>query len=95
MVSLAAVESLAIGARPDHTHVVVSLPDARKGEKLLLITDDEGLARKDILEAARAHGISELAVPSEIICVDEVPLLGTGKVDYTSARQIAEEHTSQ
>ncbi len=95
MVSLSAVESLAINARPDHTHVVVNLPDPRKGEKLVLITDDEGLARKDILEAARAQGISELAVPSDILCVDEVPLLGTGKVDYTSARRIAEERAGQ
>lgn len=95
MVSLGAVESLAISARPDHTHVVVSLPDARKGEKLVLITDDDGVARKDLLDAARAQGISELAVPSEIICVDEIPLLGTGKVDYTSARQIAEERTGR
>ena len=85
------------GDEPDEIVAVhvVNIPDERKGEKLVLITDDEGLARKDILEAARAQGISELAVPSDILCVDEIPLLGTGKVDYTSARQIAEERAGQ
>ena len=28
------------------------------------------------------NGISELAVPKEIKVVDEIPLLGTGKIDY-------------
>ena len=39
MVSLAAVESLACGLWSDAQHVVLSLPDPRKGEQLVLVTD--------------------------------------------------------
>jgi acyl-[acyl-carrier-protein]-phospholipid O-acyltransferase/long-chain-fatty-acid--[acyl-carrier-protein] ligase len=39
MVSLAAVESLAAGLWSDANHVVLSLPDPRKGEQLMLVTD--------------------------------------------------------
>ncbi len=42
MVSLAAVESLAAGLWPDAQHVALSLPDARKGEQLVLVTDKPG-----------------------------------------------------
>ncbi len=39
MVSLAAIEALASGLWPDNTHVCVSLPDPRRGESLVLVTD--------------------------------------------------------
>ena len=38
MVSLAAAEALAIAVWPDAAHAVVAVPDARKGERLLLVT---------------------------------------------------------
>ena len=38
MVSMTAAESLVASLWPDAQHAVVSLPDARKGESLLLVT---------------------------------------------------------
>lgn len=90
MVSLTAVEGLASAVWPEARHAVVSIPDARKGEKLVLVTDrrDADVAR--LAEWARAHGAPELAVPKKIVRVAEVPVLGTGKTDYVRIQQMAE-----
>ena len=39
MVSLTAAESLAASLWPDARHAVISMPDGRKGERLVLVTD--------------------------------------------------------
>ena len=90
MVSLTAVEGLASAVWPDSRHAVVAIPDSRKGEKLVLVTDrrDADVAR--LAEWARSHGAPELAVPKKILRVAEVPVLGTGKTDYVRIQQMAE-----
>ncbi|MDP3079932.1 MAG: AMP-binding protein [Brevundimonas sp.] len=90
MVSLTAVEGLASAVWPEARHAVVSIPDARKGEKLVLVTDrrDADVAR--LAEWARSHGAPELAVPKKILRVAEVPVLGSGKTDYVRIQQMAE-----
>jgi acyl-[acyl-carrier-protein]-phospholipid O-acyltransferase/long-chain-fatty-acid--[acyl-carrier-protein] ligase len=91
MVSLAAVEALAADACPGAALVVVSLPDARKGERLVLITTDPALKRDVLVRHARARGAAELMVPAEILLVAGLPLLGTGKPDYVAAAALAKE----
>jgi acyl-[acyl-carrier-protein]-phospholipid O-acyltransferase / long-chain-fatty-acid--[acyl-carrier-protein] ligase len=88
MVSLTAVEGLAGAVWPENRHAVVSVADARKGEKLILVTDrtDADVAR--LAEWARQHGAPELAVPKKIMKVRELPVLGTGKTDYVSIQQM-------
>ncbi|WP_122465450.1 MULTISPECIES: AMP-binding protein [Brevundimonas] len=90
MVSLAAVEGLASAVWPENRHAVVSLPDARKGERLVLVTDNSGAELGRLGEWARAHGAPELAVPRKIVKVSELPVLGTGKTDYVAIQQMVE-----
>lgn len=90
MVSLAAVESLFADLWPTHTHAVVSVPDSRKGEQLVLLTDNQHAEREAILAYAKRVGIAELGVPKRVMKVDSVPLLGSGKIDYVSVQKIAE-----
>ncbi|QID16739.1 bifunctional acyl-ACP--phospholipid O-acyltransferase/long-chain-fatty-acid--ACP ligase [Nitrogeniibacter mangrovi] len=90
MVSLEVVERLAATARPDAQHAVSTRPDAAKGEALVLFTTDAGLERDALVAAARAQGVAELAVPRQIVAVDALPLLGTGKTDYVTLKQWAE-----
>lgn len=90
MVSLTAVEGLAQGAWPEGRHAVVSIPDSRKGEKLVLVTDWNAAQVADIAEWARNSGAPELAVPKKILKVKEVPVLGTGKTDYVTIQKLAE-----
>ncbi len=89
MVSLAAVESLAASLWPDNTHVAVSLPDPRKGESLVLVTDKPDADNAAIAVHARAQGIPELWVPKAILVLNQIPMLGSGKVDYPAAQTMA------
>ncbi len=90
MVSLTAVEGLASAVWPESRHAVVAVPDTRKGERLVLVTDrtDADVAR--LAAWAKDHGAPELAVPKKIMRVPEVPVLGTGKTDYVSIQRMAE-----
>ncbi len=90
MVSLTAVEGLASAVWPDSRHAVVSIPDSRKGEKLVLVTDRIDADVSRLAEWARSHGAPELAVPKKIMRVGEVPVLGTGKTDYVAIQKMAE-----
>lgn len=93
MISLAMVEQLASRVWPAQAHAVVSLPDANKGEQLVLLTENPGATRGALLERARADGISELAVPRRLLVLRSLPLLGSGKIDYAAARRYALEQT--
>jgi len=90
MVSLTAVEGLASAVWPEARHAVVSVPDSRKGEKLVLVTDRKDADVARLAEWARSHGAPELAVPKKIVRVGEVPVLGTGKTDYVAIQQMVE-----
>ena len=81
MVSLAAVEALAGELWPDVLSAVATAPDVRKGEHLILVTQKKDATRSDFQTFARSRGTSELMTPAEIIHMEKVPLLGTGKVD--------------
>jgi acyl-[acyl-carrier-protein]-phospholipid O-acyltransferase/long-chain-fatty-acid--[acyl-carrier-protein] ligase len=89
MVSLAAVEEWAAALWPDDKHAAVALSDARKGERIMLLSTRPGASRADIATYMRGRGLPEVATPSEIVYVPEVPVLGTGKTDYTAVRDIA------
>jgi len=82
MVSLAAVELLAAELWADNVSAVAAVPDARKGERLILITDKHGATRSEFQAYARSKHASELMLPSEVIVLDKLPLLGSGKVDH-------------
>ncbi|MCH9806793.1 MAG: AMP-binding protein [Alphaproteobacteria bacterium] len=89
MVSLAAVETLAADAWPEGQHVVVNLPDSRKGEQLILVTDTAGADKDVLIEQARASGFPELWVPKYILVVNAIPVMGSGKVDLPATSALA------
>jgi acyl-[acyl-carrier-protein]-phospholipid O-acyltransferase/long-chain-fatty-acid--[acyl-carrier-protein] ligase len=95
MVSLAAVEALAGGLWPDAMSAAVAVPDPRKGERIVLVTTAANASRSAFVTYAKGRGASELMVPAEIIPVDAVPLLGSGKIDNVAvAALVAERHAS-
>jgi acyl-[acyl-carrier-protein]-phospholipid O-acyltransferase/long-chain-fatty-acid--[acyl-carrier-protein] ligase len=91
MVSLTAVEELATRTWPDTPNAVVSVPDAQKGEQLVLLTTRQDAARQDLSARARADGMSELHVPKRIVHVEAIPLLGSGKTDYPAVQALVAE----
>lgn len=89
MVSLAAVEMLAQDVWPDNQHVVISLPDPKKGEQLVLVTDNPLAQRGELLAHAQTEGVPELWVPRSIQIVEQIPVLGSGKVDLAATHTLA------
>jgi acyl-[acyl-carrier-protein]-phospholipid O-acyltransferase/long-chain-fatty-acid--[acyl-carrier-protein] ligase len=94
MVSLAAVETLAAELWPDALSAVAAAPDARKGERLVLVTEKKDAKRADFQAYAKAHGAADLMVPAEILAVDKVPVLGSGKLDYVGVAALVKERVA-
>ena len=91
MVSLAAVEALAAELWPGVASAAASLPDGRKGERVVLLTEQPGATRAAFSAHARGKGAAELMVPAEVRVVRAVPLLGSGKTDFAAVRRMAAE----
>ena len=88
MVSLAAVEELSNACWPDAMHAALAIDDASKGEQLVLMSTQQDANRKDLQSHAKAHGVNELQVPKQYLIVDEIPLFGTGKINYPAAQAL-------
>ena len=87
MVSLAAVEEFIYKIWPDAMHVVISVLDDRKGEKLVLLTTQQDAAHHTVVHFAREMGVAELNIPREVLVTIDMPLLGNGKVDFNAVNQ--------
>jgi acyl-[acyl-carrier-protein]-phospholipid O-acyltransferase/long-chain-fatty-acid--[acyl-carrier-protein] ligase len=90
MVSLTASEGLASSLWPDSRHAVISLPDGKKGERLVLVTDRSDAEASSLIAHAKTLGAPELAVPRRIVKTIELPVLGSGKTDYVAIQRIVE-----
>jgi acyl-[acyl-carrier-protein]-phospholipid O-acyltransferase/long-chain-fatty-acid--[acyl-carrier-protein] ligase len=90
MVSLETVEQIANHASPEHQHAASTQVDAQRGENILLFTTDTSLNCEALQASARELGSPEIAIARKIIVLSEVPLLGTGKTDYVTLKQLAE-----
>ncbi|MDB5442916.1 MAG: acyl-CoA synthetase (AMP-forming)/AMP-acid ligase, partial [Phenylobacterium sp.] len=90
MVSLTAAEDLASSVWPDCRHAVVAVPDSKKGERLVLVTDRRDAETAPLVSHAQSIGAPEIAVPRKIIRVPEIPVLGTGKTDYVALQRIVD-----
>ena len=88
MVSLTAVETYLSKLWPESSHAVIAITDKKKGEQLVLLTTQKNPSRSDISAFIKANGISELSIPRDIEAVDQLPLLGTGKIDYVSIKDL-------
>ena len=91
MVSLAVVENCASAIWPEHMHAAATMPDPRKGEQIILLSEARDCNRADILSWAQNHGVPELSVPRKIFHVDTIPVLGTGKLDYGAIERMAKD----
>lgn len=88
MVSLTAVEAVLDKLYPGALQGIVTLPDEKKGERLVLITNNEETDAAVIKAFFRQQGLSELWRPQQIIFMAKPPVLGTGKFDYSTAQKM-------
>lgn len=95
MISLAAVETVLKDFLPDSLLGVVAVPDDKKGEQLVLIIENSNVTTSQIATHLASLKYSALWNPKRIISMKEVPILGSGKFDYTTAKNIALEHANK
>ena len=94
MISLAAVEMLAAELWPNNVSAVAAMPDARKGERLILVTDKNDATRSEFQAYAKGKHASDLMMPAEVIVLDKLPMLGSGKVDHLAVQKFVKEQAA-
>lgn len=88
MISLGGVEQLLAKCDPEHSHAVISIEDPKKGERIIAFTTHKTLSKEDLIPILHQMQLSELHLPKEIIYIDAVPVLGSGKIDYKTLLNI-------
>ena len=91
MVSLTAVEEMLSDLWKDYQHAVVAIPDEKKGEQLVLFTTRPKTTFSEISTSFKAQGSSDLFVPKKINVLEEMIIMGNGKVDYVTLGSKAKE----
>jgi acyl-[acyl-carrier-protein]-phospholipid O-acyltransferase/long-chain-fatty-acid--[acyl-carrier-protein] ligase len=71
--------------------VVTAVPDARKGEALVVLYTPTAISRDDLWALLCQTDIPKLWLPrrEHLYCIEAIPTLGTGKVDLQQARRLA------
>ena len=82
MVSLTFVEQLAMQAWEKAHHAVISLPDAKKGEQIILITTQKDATLHELVK--KSEGVAAINLPKKILFIDAIPVMATGKTDYVA-----------
>jgi acyl-[acyl-carrier-protein]-phospholipid O-acyltransferase/long-chain-fatty-acid--[acyl-carrier-protein] ligase len=76
----------------DRSLVVTSVPDARKGERLVVLhLPLQGTSPQQLWQELARRGLPNLYLPSpaDFYEVPELPLLGTGKLDLKKCKELA------
>ena len=89
MVSLMAVEQVIAQKWPDFVMGAVSIPEAKKGEQIVLVTTCKEITKDALISLFKQAGMTELGLPTKVIVTDTPPLLGSGKFDYVKAKELA------
>jgi acyl-[acyl-carrier-protein]-phospholipid O-acyltransferase / long-chain-fatty-acid--[acyl-carrier-protein] ligase len=95
MISHGKTEEVARRILPEAQIVVCGVPDSSKGERLVLMYVGEADCSAALWKALQESELPAIAVPkkNEIVRVDLLPTLGTGKLDLQKVKKMAAEVT--
>ncbi|MCA9036935.1 MAG: MFS transporter [Planctomycetaceae bacterium] len=73
---------------------VTAVPDASKGERLIVLHKPVKKSIRQVTDELKAAGLPNLWIPSQdsFLEVEQVPLLGTGKLDLRGVKDLALKH---
>ena len=91
MVSLNLIEQQALDTYSHGGFFAVSVPDDRKGERVILFTTDEDISDGLLKKHIKGQKLSSLLIPYKIVHIQEVPMLGAGKTDYVTLTEMAKD----
>ena len=95
MISLTSVEQALDQFYTGAIQGILTEPDERKGEQLLLVTNHEKPSVSEIRKFFKEKGFSELWIPKKVIYMKNPPVLGTGKFDYQAAKKLLEKENAK
>jgi acyl-[acyl-carrier-protein]-phospholipid O-acyltransferase/long-chain-fatty-acid--[acyl-carrier-protein] ligase len=74
--------------------VVTSVPDERKGERIIVVHTPLTMSPKGICEQLSKIGVPNLWIPSvdSFLEVEAIPILGSGKTDLKAVSDLAKSH---
>lgn len=91
MVSLTAIETALEKLYPNSLQGIITLPDEKKGEQIIFVTNQEQANLTEIKSYFKEQGFVELWIPKKVIYMGKPPVMGTGKFDYVKTRQLVED----
>jgi acyl-[acyl-carrier-protein]-phospholipid O-acyltransferase/long-chain-fatty-acid--[acyl-carrier-protein] ligase len=95
MISLGAVELATQQVLPEEAEVIaVNVPDDKKGEQIVLLTTTM-LDLDTLKKAMLANGCNPLLLPAQILILEQLPKLGSGKTDFNRAKQLTLQRVMQ
>ncbi len=76
--------------------MVVAVPDAQKGERLVAFYNQNNVAADDLWDKMNRSALPKLWIPKRdnLYPVESIPLLGSGKVDLRKAKAMAIERAA-
>jgi acyl-[acyl-carrier-protein]-phospholipid O-acyltransferase/long-chain-fatty-acid--[acyl-carrier-protein] ligase len=69
-------------------NAIIAINDDKKGEQLVLVTNVPGAERSTLANHFKDRSYPEIAIPKNIIYMEDLPLLGSGKTDYVKLKQL-------
>ena len=89
MISLGSVEENLRTLFDEDSHwVAVAVNDERKGESIVLLVKSS-LTLQEIQARIKTLNIPPIMLPAQILKVEQIPLLGSGKTDFKGAKNLA------
>ncbi len=95
MVSLTLIENEINQLWPKGQHAIICREDDRKGEQIILVTNDKHANLPDIIEHFRNQGLAEIGLPKNIVVLNELPVFTTGKINYPAVEAVVAEKLSE
>jgi acyl-[acyl-carrier-protein]-phospholipid O-acyltransferase/long-chain-fatty-acid--[acyl-carrier-protein] ligase len=88
-----AIQRIVAAGDDEVTVAVTALPDERKGERLIVLHRPLSRTPEDVSKALAAEGFPNLWIPSpdSFFEVEQIPLLGSGKLDLKQLKDLAGE----
>lgn len=75
--------------------IAVNVEDNKKGEKVVILYSNDEFSEDEIMQKIRGSKLPPIMLPSKLYKVAQLPLLGSGKVDFKGAKALAKDLESK
>ena len=81
-------------SQPELQLLAVNLPDEKKGEKVIVLIEAK-LNMVEVKQAMLGVNVNPLMIPADVIQVNGIPKLGSGKTDFMQAKAMVSANQQQ